>query len=198
MKNQIIHKLGLAKLFISTLSGLSLLCIPLSIGMITAPPVQAHSEAQTSLKDGQSDTDGLTVMKSTRNTETQIKNSVDWSDYSKFQITPVEVSFRNNWKRDFNRSRSTVSGRVTDKDMARIKESFGQIVYEKFDQENSTGYFKRGYKTEDILEVIRSGCGRSRETDDPLGFAHEIRHARNFLGALLPQRDLEGLFEVDL
>jgi len=85
-------------------------------------------------KKGEVTTDGLTVMKSTRFTETQIKNGVVWSDYTKYQISPVDVSFRENWKRDYNRSQRMLSMHVTDKDMARIKKTMGEIVYEEFDK----------------------------------------------------------------
>jgi len=78
-------------------------------------------------------TDGLTVIKSTRHTEKQIKDGVDWSEYTKYQITRVEVSFRKNWKRDYNMSQRALSMQVTDEDMARIRESMGKMVYEEFD-----------------------------------------------------------------
>jgi hypothetical protein len=58
-------------------------------------------------------TDGMTVMKSTRFTEAQIKNGVNWSEYTKYLITPVEVDFVKNWKRDQNRNRG-ISGQVTE------------------------------------------------------------------------------------
>ena len=79
-------------------------------------------------------TDGLTVMKSTRFTEAQMKNGVNWSEYTKYLITTVEVSFRKNWKRDHNRGQRGISGQVTDKDMARIRQSMGKLVYEEFDK----------------------------------------------------------------
>ncbi len=93
----------------------------------------AFAADEGDLRKGDVTTDGLTVVKSTRHTEKQIKDGVDWSEYSKYQITPVEVSFRKNWKRDYNMSQRTLSQRVTDKDMARIRESMGKIVYEEFD-----------------------------------------------------------------
>ncbi len=37
----------------------------------------------------------------------------------------------------------------------RVTSVYTDALYEKFEQDNSTGYFKRGYKVEDILEVIR-------------------------------------------
>ncbi len=85
------------------------------------------------IKKGDVTVDGLTVMKANRMTEIQIKNEVDWSEYTKYQLTPVEVSFRRDWKRDYNRKRRVVSAWVTDKDMARIKETLAKIVYEEFD-----------------------------------------------------------------
>jgi hypothetical protein len=85
------------------------------------------------LSKGDVTTDGLTVIKSTRYTEKQIKDGVDWSEYTKYQITPVEVSFRKNWKRDYNISQRSISQQVTDKDMVRMRESMGKIVYQEFD-----------------------------------------------------------------
>ena len=85
------------------------------------------------LKKSDVTTDGLTITKSTKHTEKQIKDGVDWSEYTKYQITPVEVSFRKNWKRDYNMSQRTLSMQVTDEDMARIRESMAKIVYEEFD-----------------------------------------------------------------
>ena len=37
----------------------------------------------------------------------------------------------------------------------RVTSVYTDALYEKVEQENSTGYFKKGYKIEDILEVIR-------------------------------------------
>jgi hypothetical protein len=85
-------------------------------------------------REGDVTTDGLTVIKSTRYTEKQIKDGVDWSEYTQYQITPVEVSFRKNWKRDYNMSQKSLSQQVTDKDMVRMRESMEKIVYEEFDR----------------------------------------------------------------
>jgi len=93
----------------------------------------AFAANEGDLKKGDVTTDGLTVIKSTRHTEKQIKDGVDWSEYTQYQITPVEVSFRKNWKRDYNRNQRTLSKQVTDEDMARIREGMGKIVYEEFD-----------------------------------------------------------------
>lgn len=84
------------------------------------------------LKRGDLTTDGLTVIEAKRNTETQIKKGVVWSEYTKYQIAPVEVSFRKNWKRDYNNDQKSLALQVTDKDMLRIKETVAKIVYEEF------------------------------------------------------------------
>ena len=93
----------------------------------------AFAADEGDLRKGDVTTDGLTVTKSTRHTEKQIKDGVDWSEYTQYQITPVEVSFRKNWKRDHNLSQRILSMQVTDEDMARIRESMGKMVYEEFD-----------------------------------------------------------------
>jgi hypothetical protein len=93
----------------------------------------AFAADEGDLRKGDVTADGLTVVKSTSHTEKQIKDGVDWSEYTKYQITPVEVSFRKSWKRDYNREQRSLSQQVTDKDMARIRESMAKIVYEEFD-----------------------------------------------------------------
>jgi hypothetical protein len=80
-------------------------------------------------------TDGLTIVDSTRFTETDAKTGINWSDYTKYQIAPVEVSFRKDWKKDYNRDHRDLTMQVTDKDMARIKETMAKVTYEEFDKE---------------------------------------------------------------
>lgn len=84
-------------------------------------------------KKGDMTTDGLTVVESTKYTEAQLNKNINWSEYTKYQITPVDVSFRKNWKRDQNRSKLTLSGRISDKDMEKMRKNMGDIVYEEFD-----------------------------------------------------------------
>lgn len=93
----------------------------------------AFASDKEGVKENDMTTDGLKVMKSTRFTEAQINTDIDWSKYTKYQITPVEVTFRKNWKRNYNSSSRGVSGQVTDKDMTRIREGIAKIVYEAFD-----------------------------------------------------------------
>ena len=90
--------------------------------------------AQRETKKGDITHDGLTVVKSTGRTEKQIKNEVNWAEYTKYQISEVDVSFRKNWKRNYNRDRKGLSAQVTDKDMERIKMAMSKIVSEEFDK----------------------------------------------------------------
>ena len=94
----------------------------------------ASSADEKGSEKGMVTTDGLTVVKSTRDTEMQVKHGVNWSEYTKYQISPVEVSFRKDWKRDYNSNRMSLSQQVTDEDMARIKKTVGKIVYDAFDK----------------------------------------------------------------
>lgn len=102
------------------------------------------------LKKGDMTTDGLTITKATRLTQTEIKKGISWSEYTKYRITPVEVSFRKNWQKDHNESQMSLSQQVTEKDMAGIRESIGKIAYEELDKalqkgqpdQNKYGRFK--------------------------------------------------------
>lgn len=86
------------------------------------------------LKKGDTTTDGLTITKSTRFTQTEIKKDITWSEYTKYRITPVEVSFRKNWQKDYNQRQMSLSQQVTENDMAEIRKSIGKIAYEELDK----------------------------------------------------------------
>jgi hypothetical protein len=94
----------------------------------------AFAADEGGVKKGDITTDGLTIMQSSRFTETEIKKGINWSGYTKYQIAPVEVSFRKDWKNDYNRDQKSLSLRVTDKDMARIRKTMGKIIREELDR----------------------------------------------------------------
>jgi len=85
-------------------------------------------------KKGDTTTDGLTITKSTTFTQTEIKKGIAWSEYTKYKITPVEVSFRKNWQKDHNENQISLSQQVTENDMAEIRKSIGKIAYEELDK----------------------------------------------------------------
>jgi hypothetical protein len=94
----------------------------------------AFAADKDTLNKGDTTTDGLTITKSTRVTQTEIKKGIVWSEYTKYKITPVEVSFRKNWQKDHNQRQVSLSQQVTEKDMAGIRESIGKIAYEELDK----------------------------------------------------------------
>jgi hypothetical protein len=94
----------------------------------------AFAADKETLKKGDITTDGLSITKSTTFTQTEIKKGATWSEYTKYRITPVEVSFRKNWQKDYNQGQTSLSQQVTEKDMAGIRESIGKIAYEELDK----------------------------------------------------------------
>jgi hypothetical protein len=94
----------------------------------------AFAAGKEVFKKGDITTDGLTITKSTSFTQTEIKKGVTWSEYTKYRITPVEVSFRKNWQQDHNQGQVSLSQQVTEKDMAGIRESIGKIAYDELDK----------------------------------------------------------------
>ncbi len=94
----------------------------------------AFAAGKGELRKGEITDDGLTVVKSTRFTETEIKKGVKWSEYTKYEISPVEVSFRKDWKQDYNQNQRSLTQQVTDKDMERIRTTISKIAYEELNK----------------------------------------------------------------
>jgi hypothetical protein len=94
----------------------------------------AFSADEGVIKKGDMTTDGLTITKSTRFTQIEIKKGITWSDYTRYRITPVEVSFRKNWQQDYNKDQMNLTQQVTEKDMTEIRESIGKITFEELDK----------------------------------------------------------------
>lgn len=57
---------------------------------------------------------------------------VDWSSYDAILLETATVAFRKNWMRDQNRSRRSLSDRVSTTDMERIKTSLAELFDEVF------------------------------------------------------------------
>ncbi len=79
--------------------------------------------------------DGLELVSSSKRSHVYRKPNVDFTVYSKVAIAPSKVAFKENWKRDYNRSQRSLSGRVSDRDMERIKRDLAQLFDEVFHQE---------------------------------------------------------------
>jgi hypothetical protein len=66
--------------------------------------------------------DGLHLQKSTRNRVVYVKPGATFSQYGRIAILDPLVEFEKDWQDDYNRSRTGLSGRVTDADVEKMKE----------------------------------------------------------------------------
>lgn len=83
--------------------------------------------------------EGMELKKSTRSTVAYKKEGIDFSEYNKIQILPSVVAFKKNWKRDYNRDQSSLTTRVKDKGVMRIKADVAKLFDEVFKEEFSKG-----------------------------------------------------------
>ena len=92
--------------------------------------------------------EGMELIKSTRSTVAYKKEGVNFAEYDKVQILPSAVAFKKNWKRDYNRDQSSLSTRVRDNDVIRIKTQLAELFDEVFVDE-----FGKGGKFPVVKEV---------------------------------------------
>ncbi|TPH13480.1 DUF3313 family protein [Litorilituus lipolyticus] len=109
-----------------------ILCASLAIGCSSTNPSNAPQVSE----------DGLNLKLSTRSTIAYKKSGVDFSTYNQVQIMPSTVAFKQNWMRNYNRSTASISTRVKDSDVIRIKQSMATMLDEIFIEEfnKGTGY----------------------------------------------------------
>lgn len=81
--------------------------------------------------------DGMELKVDKRSTIAYKKEGVNFADYTKILILPSQVAFKKNWKRDYNRDQATLSSRVNDDDVIRIKSSVAKLFDEVFKEEFS-------------------------------------------------------------
>jgi hypothetical protein len=79
--------------------------------------------------------DGLQLKKSTRATVAYKKEAVDFSEYDAVKILPSTVAFKKNWQRSYNREHLTLSSKVSDADVLRIKADVAKLFDEVFKEE---------------------------------------------------------------
>lgn len=86
--------------------------------------------------------DGLNLKVSTRSTIAYKKPDIDFTVYDQVQIMPSTVAFKQNWLRDYNRTTATLSARVKESDVIKIKQAVATMLDEIFIEEFSKG---KGY-----------------------------------------------------
>jgi len=73
----------------------------------------------TQAQDSSATWDGLVQVESKKLDVVFLMPGADFREYTKVMLDPTEVAFEKNWQRDFNRSTSSLSTRVSDRDVER-------------------------------------------------------------------------------
>lgn len=105
-------------------------------GMAIMTVMAAALALPASAADEDATWDGLTKVKAKNVDVAYLLEGADFRAYNKVIIDPPQVSFRKNWQRDYNRSTSSLSSRITSDDMERIQtamsEGFEEILAADF------------------------------------------------------------------
>jgi hypothetical protein len=104
----------------------------------------------------QSTADGLQLTKSTTTRLVYAKPGADLTPYKRVAILDCYVEFEKNWEKDYNSSRMGLEGRVTDKDVDRMKAGLATEFKKVFTRElqDKGGYEVVGTAAPDVL-VLR-------------------------------------------
>jgi len=76
--------------------------------------------------------DGLVLQADSKADQLYLRPGVDFSGYREFGLVPCQVAFRKNWLRDQNSNRMSLSKRVTQKDVDKIKDTLAAGCDEQF------------------------------------------------------------------
>jgi Protein of unknown function (DUF3313) len=99
--------------------------------------------------------DGLTLVEQAEVDLTYVLPEADFAIYNRFMILEPEVAFRRNWQRDVNRDARTLSQRVTERDMERIKSGMAELFLEVFTQELTAGGFAVVEEPDEDVLILR-------------------------------------------
>lgn len=86
--------------------------------------------------------DGLDRIESKKVDALYWKEGATLGDYNRVRIADAEISFRNNWLRDQNRSRRSPSDRVTEGDMDNIRAELAEAFRTEFTKELQEGGYE--------------------------------------------------------
>jgi hypothetical protein len=81
--------------------------------------------------------DGLQRVIDSKAALAYVKPDADFSAYDRFMILDCYVAFKKDWQKDYNRDQMSLSGRVTDKDVERIRNDMAELFREVFVKELS-------------------------------------------------------------
>ncbi len=117
--------------------------------------------------------DGLQRVIDSKAAAAYVKPDVDFSRYDRFMILDCYVAFKKDWQKKYNRDQLLRSGRVTDKDMERMRNDMAELFREVFVEELTAN---------DGYELV----------DEPAGNALLIRPAIIDLEATAPDTQSTG------
>lgn len=115
-------------------------CAALALALAPAAALQAADPPP------QSTPDGLQLTKSTKNRLVYVKPGADLTPYKRVAILDCYVAFEKDWEKDYNDSRMGLEGRVTDKDVDRMKAGLAAEFKKVFTRELQD---KGGYEVVD-------------------------------------------------
>lgn len=116
-------------------------CAAIALTLTSAPLVQAKDPPP------QVSEDGLQLTKSTRTRLVYVKPGATFSQYNRVAILDCYVEFEKDWQKDYNASRIGLEGRVSDKDVERIKADLAAEFKKVFVDELQN---KGGYQVVDV------------------------------------------------
>lgn len=106
---------------------------------------------QTTNEAPQVSPEGMKLKVSERSTIAYKKEGVNFGEYTQVQILPSQVAFKKNWQRDYNRDQTSLSTRIKDDDVLKIKSYVAKLFDEVFKEE----FAKKG----DSPLVNKAGTG---------------------------------------
>jgi len=107
-----------------------------TIALAFAFALTAHQDLQAADDDIPDVThDGLQRVIDSKAAIAYVKPDVDFSRYDRFMILDCYVAFKKDWQKDYNRDQVSLSGRVTDKDMERMRNDMAEAFREVFVEE---------------------------------------------------------------
>ncbi|MGI9205318.1 MAG: DUF3313 family protein [Woeseiaceae bacterium] len=121
--------------------------------MLAFTPRQALQAADDELPEFTHD--GLQRVINSRAAYGYIKPDTDFSGYDRIMILDCYVAFKKDWKKEFNRSNRSLTQRITDKDMERMKNDMAEAFREVFVAEltENDGYELADAPADDVLLI---------------------------------------------
>ena len=99
--------------------------------------------------------DGLKLVPDSKAAMVYVKPDADFSVYDRVMLLECYVAFKKNWQRDFNREQPSLGGRVSDRDVERIKGEVAELFRDVFveELEEGDGYAVTDTAADDVLLV---------------------------------------------